>query len=842
MSINGYATNLKKTSIQLMWLDQFEFAGFYIAKEKGFYEKAGLDVEIKKYKTDLDLTQTILDGKSDFGLNSSSLLIDKSNGKDITILGTIFQSSPLVLIALQNSNIKTFSDIKNKKIMIATNQENFATFQSMLKNQGLNINELNFIPHTFKVNDLIDGKADLMSAYMTNELFELKHKGYEAKIFNPKDYGFDFYEDIMFTSKTFAQNNPQLVKDFYTATVKGWEYAFENIEESAKIIYEKYNTQNKSLDALIYEANEMKKLVYDKEGKFGTITEERINIIANIYRVMGLINNKVDINDLIYTKHLENELSLTEEEKNYLINKSNIKMCVNPDLMPLEKIENDVYLGISADYIKLLQEKIKTPIVLISTKSWNESLEKAKKRECDFIPLMMKNSESENYFDFTKSYMKIPLVVASKIDAPFIENIEQINQQALAIVKDYGFAEILKAKYPNIKFVEVSSINDGLKLVEKGKVFGFVDTLSTLGYQIQNNYVGQLKISAKFNDSIELSIATRNDESVLNSIFSKAIDDIPSYVKQKVLNNWVNVNYQKEINYSAINKILLSIIGMILVFALIYRQYLLKKLNRRLEERIEEEIKKNDEKNRILVQQSRMASMGEMLENIAHQWRQPLSTISVCASGMEVKKEIGVLDDDDFYKSINHIKQATNYLSNTIDDFRNFFSKDKVIAKINIEHLIDKSLELVAPTFDKHKIICIKQINAIEFLSLENELIQVIMNILVNAKDALKDNVSLENERYILIDIKVENKNLVIRIKDNANGISEDIIDKIFEPYFTTKHKSKGTGIGLYMSKLLIEKHLKGHISVDNVKFKIENKSFQGAQFKISLPLELLDE
>jgi len=754
LSINGYATNLKKTSIQLMWLDQFEFAGFYIAKEKGFYEKAGLDVEIKKYRTDLDLTQTILDGKSDFGLNSSSLLIDKSNGKDITILGTIFQSSPLVLIALQNSNIKTFSDIKNKKIMIATNQENFATFQSMLKNQGLNINELNFIPHTFKVNDLIDGKADLMSAYMTNELFELKHKGYEAKIFNPKDYGFDFYEDIMFTSKTFAQNNPQLVKDFYTATVKGWEYAFENIEESAKIIYEKYNTQNKSLDALIYEANEMKKLVYDKEGKFGTITEERINIIANIYRVMGLINNKVDINDLIYTKHLENELSLTEEEKNYLINKSSIKMCVNPDLMPLEKIENDVYLGISADYIKLLQEKIKTPIVLISTKSWNESLEKAKKRECDFIPLMMKNSESENYFDFTKSYMKIPLVVASKIDAPFIENIEQINQQALAIVKDYGFAEILKAKYPNIKFVEVSSINDGLKLVEKGKVFGFVDTLSTLGYQIQNNYVGQLKISAKFNDSIELSIATRNDESVLNSIFSKAIDDIPSYVKQKVLNNWVNVNYQKEINYSAINKILLSIIGIILVFALIYRQYLLKKLNRRLEERIEEEIKKNDEKNRILVQQSRMASMGEMLENIAHQWRQPLSTISVCASGMEVKKEIGVLDDDDFYKSINHIKQATNYLSNTIDDFRNFFSKDKVIAKINIEHLIDKSLELVAPTFDKHKIICIKQINAIEFLSLENELIQVIMNILVNAKDALKDNVSLENERYILIDIK----------------------------------------------------------------------------------------
>ena len=822
-----------------MWLDQFEFAGFYIAKEKGFYEKAGLDVEIKGYKIDTDLTQTVLDGKADFGLNSSSLLIDKSNGKDISILGTIFQSSPLVLVALENSNIKTIHDIKNKKIMLASNQENFATFQSMLKNQGLNTNELNFIPHTFKIYDLIDGKTDLMSAYITNELFELKHKGYEVKIFNPKDYGFDFYEDILFTSKNFAQTNPQIVKDFYNATIKGWEYAFENIEESAKIIYEKYNSQDKSLDALIYEAKEMKKLVYDKEGKFGTITEEKINIIENTYRIMGLINNKIDINDLIYTKHLEDNLLLLEEEKSFLKKKQTIKMCINPDFMPFEKIENGTHIGITAEYIKLIEEKLKIPINLVTTRTWENTLDKAKNRECDIIPLSVKTNERENFLDFTKPYVKIPLVVASKIDVPFIENIEQMGEYSLAVVKNYGFIETLKSKYPNIKFIEVSNIYEGLQLVEKGKVFGFIDTLATVGYQIQNSYMGQLKISAKFNDLVELSIATRNDEPFLNSIFDKAMSDIPSYTKQKILNNWININYQKEINYSLINKVLFGLIVVILIASLIYRQFLLKQLNNKLEEKIQEEIKKNDEKNRILVQQSRMASMGEMLENIAHQWRQPLSTISVCASGMEIKKEIGSLDDEDFYKSINHIKQATNYLSNTIDDFRNFFSKDRIVVKINILHLIDKSLELVAPTFDKHKIICIKEVEDIEFLSFENELIQVMMNILVNAKDALKDNISIEEKRYILINAKIENNNIVIKIKDNANGISEDIIDKIFEPYFTTKHKSKGTGIGLYMSKLLIEKHLKGRISVDNVKFTVENESFQGAQFKISLPLEI---
>jgi len=818
-----------------MWLDQFEFAGFYVAKEKGYFQELGLDVEIKKFNSTINLTQEVLDKKSDFGLNSSSLVVDKSEGKDVLILGTIFQSSPLVLIALENSNINTSNDLKNKRIMITNNQENFAPLQSMLKSQNLELSDFKFISHSFNVDDLINDKTDLMAAYTTNELFLLKEKGYKSKIFNPKDYGFDFYENMIFTSKEFAQENPETVKNFYAATIKGYLYAFEHIEEVAKLIHEKYNPQNKSLESLIFEANEMKKLVFDKQGKMGIVTPEKINLIINTYRVMGAIKNEINTEDLIYSKHLEDNFLLTNEEKNYLEKKDNLKMCVDPDWMPFEKIEKNKHIGIAADYIKLIEKKINKTITLVPTKTWSESLEYAQNRTCDIFSLVMKTPQREKYFDFTKPYLELPLVVAADINTPFVDNILQIKNKKLAIVKNYAFAETLIMKYPDIQFIDVENIYKGLELVQKGEVYGFIDTLASIGYTIQNNYIGQLKIVGKFDEIWKLGIASRNDEPMLNHILDKAVSDISLSQKQEILNKWISVNYQKEVNYTFLYKILATSIIIIFIIVLIYRHYLLKKLNEQLNERIELEIKKNEEKNRILIQQSRMASMGEMLENIAHQWRQPLSTISIAASGMEVKKEFSTLSDEDFYKSINHIKKASMYLSQTIEDFRSFFNKNKSLSKINIKNVIDKTLELMGNTFIQNRIDLINDTQDIGTLSLENELIQVLMNILANAKDALKQ-LSGDN-KYIFINVYKEEDNLIIQIKDSAGGIDDEIIDKIFEPYFTTKHQFNGTGIGLYMSKLLVERHLKGTLTAKNIEFTFMDKIHKGALFEIVLPI-----
>jgi len=241
-------------------------------------------------------------------------------------------------------------------------------------------------------------------------------------------------------------------------------------------------------------------------------------------------------------------------------------------------------------------------------------------------------------------------------------------------------------------------------------------------------------------------------------------------------------------------------------------------------------------KDKLLFQQAKLASMGEMIANIAHQWRQPLSLISTASSGMKMQKEFDLLTDENFNHSVDSITNATKYLSQTIDNFKNFFSPRSNKEYFSLEKLTEKTLVLVASELNKKNIKIMQNISNIEILSYENDLIQVFINIINNAKDAFTDS----KENYIFIDahISEDGNDIFIKIKDNAGGIPEDVIGKIFEPYFTTKYKSDGTGIGLYMVMEIIQKHMNGKISVKNSSYKYKDQSFYGAEFSLSIPIK----
>ncbi len=249
----------------------------------------------------------------------------------------------------------------------------------------------------------------------------------------------------------------------------------------------------------------------------------------------------------------------------------------------------------------------------------------------------------------------------------------------------------------------------------------------------------------------------------------------------------------------------------------------LKKLNTNLEERIKKEVEKNREKDRIMFQQARFASMGEMIGNIAHQWRQPLSELDILL--FNLKKSFFIQNDKNkftiYYKSSQKVIKR---MSQTIDDFRNFFKQNKEKNQIDVQKLIKEAILIIKETFKSNNIKIIFNIkNSIIINGHKNELLQVVLNILNNAKDALILNKT--DDRKIFIDIKKE-KSVKIIICDNGGGIKKDIIDKIFDPYFTTKHSSQGTGIGLYMSKKIIEQN-GGAIDVYN--------NCDGACFEIKL-------
>jgi signal transduction histidine kinase len=241
-------------------------------------------------------------------------------------------------------------------------------------------------------------------------------------------------------------------------------------------------------------------------------------------------------------------------------------------------------------------------------------------------------------------------------------------------------------------------------------------------------------------------------------------------------------------------------------------------------------------RDKLISEQAKLVAMGEMIGNIAHQWRQPLSAISTAASGIKLQKEFNLLTDELLDESLDGIVRSSMHLSQTINDFRDFIQGDKEMVKFNLEENLRKDLYIVEGMLKNYDIhVSLQCQKTIELNNYKNELTQAILNIIDNSKDALLEkNVK---DKYIFIHTYELLDEAVIEIYDNAKGISDDVMNKIFEPYFTTKHKSQGTGLGLYMTHQIIEKSMGGTISVSNITYEYNNHHFKGACFKITLPL-----
>ena len=244
------------------------------------------------------------------------------------------------------------------------------------------------------------------------------------------------------------------------------------------------------------------------------------------------------------------------------------------------------------------------------------------------------------------------------------------------------------------------------------------------------------------------------------------------------------------------------------------------------------DITEQKRKDKLLFEQTRLASLGEMIGNIAHQWRQPLSIISTLSSGIQVRKEVGTLSDKLLDESCESINKNVQYLSKTIDDFKNFVKGDRKKSTFDIDVVINNFLLLMDASIKNSNINIVLDLEKnLKMNAYENELVQCFINIYNNSKDALIENNI--KDKYIFISTKLINHNIVIQIKDNANGIPIDVLPKIFEPYFTTKHKSQGTGLGLNMTHKLITQGLKGKIQAHNSEFIYNGISYKGAEFTI---------
>ena len=329
-------------------------------------------------------------------------------------------------------------------------------------------------------------------------------------------------------------------------------------------------------------------------------------------------------------------------------------------------------------------------------------------------------------------------------------------------------------------------------------------------------------------------------QSNYNSAFNYKVGDFRGAISIEISKHDIVEKIDQNFERSLFLAIVVYIFFISAIYLLIRKIYNNeRKYAQKLESEIEIQKSEIHYQEQLLFQQSKLAAMGEMIGNIAHQWRQPLSIISTCASGMKLQKENNILSDQIFYDSCGMIVNQSNYLSQTIDDFRNYLQTNKQKTVFKLDEFIANTISIILPAYKNSNIVLIYNNNFedIEIEAYHNELAQALLNILNNAKDAINTS-SIYEEKLVFIRIKQTKDFVHIYILDNGGGIPIEIIDKIFEPYFTTKHQSQGTGLGLFMSYKIVTQSLGGLLVVRNKDFEYNNKKYFGAEFKITLPLK----
>lgn len=602
--------------LQLRWNHQYQFAGYYAAKWLGYYAREGLAVEIRPAYDEqgniLNAITEVSEGRADFGVGASDILIAQDKGIDLSVVSSVFQRSAVGFYMSEELPFKSLADLVDFKVGRRENDLLDLEFQAMLLKEGINPSRLPLISEgeDFTIYDIVSGKYDIVPGYLGGEIEYFAHKNnIGIKSIKPIDYGVDFYGDSLFTKRSLALNNPELVEKFRRASMKGWEYALENPEEiidrmSKELFKYDEGTIEDFTEYNRFQADKLKELTLYPVVDIGNINPHRWKQMHETLSELDIVKNKIDINAFIF------------------------------------------------DYEKLMDER---------------------------------------------------------------------NQNTIETL---------------IKFLGASLL---------------------------------LSIVLFF---VNLSIK--------NNMLKKEIEE-----------------------------------------------------RKKAENMFRKEFEENKRKEGLLIHKAKQAAMGEMIANIAHQWRQPLNTLGLILANIGDAYEYNELNKEYLNASIQKSKNIINQMSNTIDDFRYFLSpvdeQEEFYVNDRVKYIIDLLEENLR--FNDIKVI-LERVEMVKSYGTKNQYSQAIFSIINNSIDALSS-IDKENKE-IRISIYSEEDMAVVEIKDNGGGIAKEIEDKIFDVYFTTKSQSGGTGLGLYIVKIIIEDRMKGKVEWAN--------TGDGVYMKISIPKDRRDE
>lgn len=483
---------LEKVVLQLKWTHQFQFAGYYAAVEQGYYREAGLDVELREALPEQDTAREVTKGNADFGVGTSNLILLRSEGEPVVVLGVVYQHSPFVLISTAKSGIHDIHELSQRSVMM---EKDAVELLAYFKHEGIDLSKVDVKAHTFRLEDLLEDKVQGMACYSTDQPFFLKQQNIEYSVFNPRSGGIDFYGDNLFTTEKQIKENPERVKKFLDASLRGWKYAMAHREEMVDIIVKKYPNEH-SRDHLLFEAEESVKLIHPELIELGYVNPGRWESIEKTYADLGFLKKDVDLKKFIYERDPKPDLrwlywslagvavvAAVFGSWSLMIARINRRLreevAARKEAEARAKAEN----AAKARFLSVLAHEVRTPLSGILSSLWLYKTSKSQEERDQVVEIAEMSSNHllrlvDNTLDHSKleaakmDIEKMPVIIDEFLDRIVELFHAAANAKAISLEMeiDPSMPEIINTDPTRLRQILSNLISNAVKFTSKGGV------------------------------------------------------------------------------------------------------------------------------------------------------------------------------------------------------------------------------------------------------------------------------------------------------------------------------------------------------------------------------------
>jgi len=879
----------EQITLQLKWKHQFQFAGFYMALEKGYYRDAGLDLQLIEGGPGKSSAEHVVSNDAAYGVTSTGALVERSQGKPVKAIGAIFQHSPLVLLVNEASMIKSWADLRGKRVMLQNGYQN-AGILAALQAAGIGETEITRQDISYQIHDLIAGNTDAYAGYATDQPHQMQLLGAPYRILNPVDQGVDFYGDIVITSDAEISQHPERARAFMQATARGWNDALEHIDAAIDLILLKYNSQHLPREQLLFEARETKKLIMQDVVNIGYMNDYRWQRIARTYEDQGLLAANYSLSEFLYqpeptltevirqniwwlllfaglllffmlglhiallrrtvrqrTQTLEDAhaalLSTETKFRKIFENALDPLLLMRPDHDVIVDVNPaaSAMLGYSHDELINMPVSVIHPGEMAELKSFADTVFKEGRGSADTLHCLTRDGECK---EVEMSAARIETdgetgMIVSVHDISDRRKQERFDNDQLHIMQQIAdsavpLADVLEAIVVAVQRLEPAMLGSILLLDKQGKYLqhgAAPDLPAAYCSAIDGVEIGPFVGSC--------GTAAFTGERVI--VADIASDPLWADYKQFALEYGLAACWSQPVK---------SADGVVLgTFAMYYRQP--RSPNTRDLRLIEQAAalaanainRRRIEESRIEMQAQvehmhRLESLGVLAGGIAHDFNNILTAILGNAAMAERKALSNPMDTR---KYLSNIVGSSERAAELCKQMLAYSGKGKfVVRAINLSAMVEEITKLLEISINKGVVLkyhLTADLPAVEADAAQMQ--QVIMNLVINASDAIADKSGVisiatgmmqADSTYLsstsLDDQLPAGRYIYLEVSDTGCGMDKQTQAKLFEPFFTTKF----TGHGLGMSAVL------GIVRGHHGAIRVYSEPGQGTTFKVLLP------